>query len=220
MRDAYLAQGLAVLTLGIMVVYSGVTRGVLLCVESLFPRHGRHLRAPASSSRPPAYIAAFFSPPSSSSLKSAMPAATPGCSASAAPASCSSMPGGRAVTSPRRSRASASSSPPPIIARWPSASSPPPWPPSSATAPCRRTSPSSPSRSRSPSTSFPSTSSRPLSAADPSHRRAGPRSLPRGNRRDAAPLQHHLGRGPLPSYSSPGGRASRVTPLWPVDRRA
>jgi hypothetical protein len=36
MRDAYLAQGLAIFTLGLMGVYAGATRGVLLAVETLF----------------------------------------------------------------------------------------------------------------------------------------------------------------------------------------
>ena len=36
MRDAYFAQGLAAFTLGLIIVYSGVTRGVLLAVETLF----------------------------------------------------------------------------------------------------------------------------------------------------------------------------------------
>jgi hypothetical protein len=36
MRDAYFAQGVTVFTLGLMAVYSGATRGVLLAVETLF----------------------------------------------------------------------------------------------------------------------------------------------------------------------------------------
>jgi hypothetical protein len=36
MRDAYFAQGVAVFTLGLMAVYSGATRGLLLAIETLF----------------------------------------------------------------------------------------------------------------------------------------------------------------------------------------